>query len=320
MLLILPGCGLLSSDLPKHAPPLVDLEEPLSLFPEPEDEAARQEMPLGVFTGMEVEDYSESLDALETGESYVRVTKVVENSPADLAGVLEGDLLLSARRGAAGSPKNLNWASEWRAIELKANEGDRIQLQLDRANSVVNAEVVAMKRKRPASRHSVERIKEESKVGIVLRTATEVEARSAGLAPGGGAVVVGLSARSPWRQVGIQFEDLITEVDGQVVHTPHLITQAIADAGAGSSLALTFVRDAEIMRVNAPLSERESELQSFSIPLLFSHEKDRGRSDTSVLFGLFGHESTEAASETTILWLIKFRSGDADRLREVPAQ
>ena len=35
------------------------------------------------------------------------------------------------------------------------------------------------------------------------------EARAAGLGPGGGAVVVGLSERSPWRAAGLRFGDLI---------------------------------------------------------------------------------------------------------------
>ena len=51
----------------------------------------------------------------------------------------------------------------------------------------------------PAERDEGARFREEERVGFIVRSATEVEARSAGLAPGAGVVLVGLAAGSPWR-------------------------------------------------------------------------------------------------------------------------
>ena len=62
---------------------------------------------------------------------------------------------------------------------------------------------------RPPDREPAETFREEQHAGIVVRTATEVEARAAGLGAGGGAVLIGLAANSPWRQKGLRFGDVI---------------------------------------------------------------------------------------------------------------
>lgn len=314
------SCGIFDGELPTASPPLVDFEEPLALFEEPADEAERQELPLGVFTGIEVEDVADSLDSMEAGDSSVQVLRVIENSPGDVAGVLPGDYVLTQMRAESTDALPIHWASQWRDSEIKGVEGERWILSLDRAGKEIQVTLKPTRRVRHPERLKAERYREESRVGVVLRTATEVEAVRAGLPPGGGAVIVGLSKRSPWRAAGLTFEDLLTEVNQTPVHHPEVVLDAIRKADSGTSIDLTVLRRGEQLSLMAPVSERESDLQSFNIPLLFSHEKDRGRSSTSFLLGLFGHESTEAASETTLLWLIKLRSGDADRLKEIPAQ
>lgn len=319
-ILLLPGCGLFQGPLPKEAAPLADMEEPLALFEEPDDEELRQELPKGVFTGLHVEDYAESLDEFEAGSNVVRVATVVENSPADVEGLLPGDWLLSVRRNDEQAAVPVEWASQWRAIELDAEPGDRLHVRVDRAGSEVAATILPMRRVRPGGRHASERFREEAKAGVVIRSATEVEARRAGLGPGGGAVVVGLSRGSPWRRAGVEFNDLLVAVDGHTVHHPQVVLDAIRDAEEGQFLALRLHRDGTDLHIEAPVTRREEEIASFIIPLLFSHEKHRGRSKTSLLLGLLGVESTDVASETTLLWLIKIRSGDADRLKEVPAR
>jgi C-terminal processing protease CtpA/Prc len=167
----------------------------------------------------------------------------------------------------------------------------------------------------PAERGEVRRVREEQRVGVVLRTATEVEARAAGLGPGGGAVVVGLAKRSPWRAAGIRFGDLILAVDGVEVSDPSVVLERIR--GAGDRMTVEFDRDGEPMAIEAPLTRREQELRELFLPPLVDHESSRGKSDTSILLGLFRYESTMAAWRVRLLWFIWFGGGDADELLEV---
>lgn len=308
------ACSLVPATVPAEPPPLHDLEEPLALAREPDDEAQRKALPPGTFSGLELAEARATLDAMvdETARG-VEVLRVVENSPADVAGIEPGDLLLAATRG--GATKELAWPSEWRALELAAQPGERVRLLVDRAAAKREVELVLAPRARAGARAPSERWREDERVGVVLRTATEVEARGAGLGPGAGAVVVGLARTSPWRAAGIVFGDLVVAVDGRPVAHPEVLLDAVR--AADTPLALELVRAGAHVSVSAPVSRRARELTEFSIPFLYSYEDDRGHTTTSALFGLYKFERTRVAWRLRLLWLLSFSGGDADRLEEL---
>ena len=314
-LLVNVACSaLFPPDLPEEPPPLVDMEEPLDLFEEPKDERARKALPYGTFTGVEVVPAWRSLDEAEEENPGVRVKTIVEHSPGDIAGLTENDLLLEAR-DEAGRVKALAWTSQWRELELNARPGDEITVVYDRAGVEMEAKIRVIPRVRPSGRQPVERFREEGRIGVVLRTATEVEAQSSGLGPGGGAVIVGLTRNSPWRKAGLRYGDLVVAVNGKSVAHPQVVLDAIREAE--ESLDVRFIRGGEPHEVETAVSTRESELTRFTIPLIFEYEKDRDEKEISILFGIILHRTTAAAWEWRLLWLFRLRGGDADRLEEV---
>jgi hypothetical protein len=184
-----------AGDLPKKSPPLTGFDEPIAFLSEPDDEAARVRLPLGTFSGLEVERATDAIEELLGGsDPGLRVQRIVENSPAAAAGLEVGDVLLSATVPGDDEPRALRFESEWRQIELESEPGDAIVVRFDRAAVIAETAIELEARVVPAARHALERTREESKVGIVVRTATEVEARRAGLGPGAGAVL-----SSAWR-------------------------------------------------------------------------------------------------------------------------
>jgi C-terminal processing protease CtpA/Prc len=244
--------------------------------------------------------------------SGVLVASVVENSPADIAGVLPGDILVSADTG--GEKHALKWPSEWRAIELAATAGTAIDVEIDRAEEQRRAHIVTVARVHTPARDAATKLREEQRAGIVVRAATEVEARAAGLGPGGGAVVVGLSQTSPWRRDGIRFGDLVRSVNGTPVAHPEVLLEAIRAAPSDGELDLEIVRAGSVETVVAHLTRRESEIKHITIPILFSYDKNRGQTEWSFLFGLLSRESNAAAWRMSFLWFFSFSGGDADRL------
>ena len=303
-------------ELPRESPPLAAMEEPLELQSEPQDEAERVELPAGSFSGIYVVDARESLDALLDAPEGVRVERVVENSPGEAAGIEEGDLLLSVS-AADGTTTELHWPSEWRAVELAAPPGSSVEVVYDRAGAELRSTIALVPRVRPVERAAAVRLREEQRVGVVVRTPTEVEARAAGLAPGAGAVVVGLAAESPWRAAGVRFEDLILAVDGAGVPHPQVVLDLVRGAEPDARLRLSIARGEERLEIEAPVSEREGETSHVAIPILFSYERERGASETSILLGLLRFRKTAAAWDARILWIISFGGGDADRLEPV---
>ncbi len=315
--LALAGCSsLIPRELPEKRPPLADMDEPLELAQEPKDEAERVKLPLGGFTGLYVADARKTLDEMEGDAAGVRVARIVENSPGDAAGIEEGDLLVEAT-DAAGARHELSYPSQWRALELAAAPGTTIRVVIDRGGAETRTDVGVVARVRATERLEPVRLREETKVGIVLRSATEVEARAAGLGPGGGAVVVGLSGGSPWRTAGLRFGDLLTSVGGTEIAHPQAVLDAIRASAPGDVLDVEFVRDGKKETIEAPVSRRASEVSHVNLPVIFSYDAERGDTEWSAILGLVNYRSTIAAWQLRLLWLIKLGGGDADRLVEV---
>lgn len=315
--LALTACSsLVKDEIPVKSPPLVDMDEPVALHEEPKDEAVRKTLPLGAFTGVTVTEARRTLDETAPHAAGVRVSRVVENSPGDAAGIEEDDLLVAVKTPGGGEIE-LRWPSEWRKVELDAAPGAVLEVVVDRAGDERTASIRTVQRVRPAERVAGERLREEKRVGVVLRTATEVEARAAGLGPGAGAVIVGLSAGSPWRAAGMRYEDLLVALDGRPLAHPQELLEAIRGAAKGATLAVEYVRDGERRAATLPMSRREQEISRISIPFLYSYESERGLTETSIALGAIRKRSTQAAWDWRILWLFTFSGGDADKLVEV---
>ena len=83
---LLPAACSLRPDLVEQPPALADMEEPLDLRAEPDDESARVALPAGAFSGIYLRDARETLEAKLNDPEAVAVDRVVENSPAAAAG------------------------------------------------------------------------------------------------------------------------------------------------------------------------------------------------------------------------------------------
>lgn len=317
LLVTLGACAALRRPMPEALPPLKDMEEPLSLMDEPQDEDARKALPVGGFTGVYVSSGAETLDELAEGADGVVVERIVENSPAAIAGLEVGDLMIEATGPRDEDPTELKFPSVWREVELAAREGDTLNILFDRAGEERETEIKVVRRLATPDRNQAERFREEKRVGVVLRTATEVEAREAGLGPGAGAVIVGLSWRSPWRAVGLTFGDLITTVGEQRVEHPSVVLDAIREADGDDTIPLAVRRAGLDLAIDAPLSQRESEMQEVNVPVLFNWEADQSNTEWSFLLGLFGYRETSAAWRAKLLWFITFGGGDIDTLEDV---
>ena len=313
LVVLLAGCS--SSKPSKRPPPLPDMDEPIGLLSEPDDEAQRAALAPGGFSGIRVGDARRSLVALVGGSEGLLVTGVVENSPGEAGDVAEGDVLLAATVG--GDELPLEWPSQWLELELETEPGTVISLALDRAGGEIEREVELAARVRPRDRAVAPRLREEAKVGVVVRGATEVEARAAGLGPGAGAVVVGLARSSPWRDAGLVFGDLLVAVDGEPISHPQVLLDAIRAAEPGDALALEVLRAGERFSAEASIGRRERNMTAFHIPLIYRYKREPGRKETSFLLGLYRHRRTQAAWDMRLFWFIQFGGGDSERLERV---
>jgi C-terminal processing protease CtpA/Prc len=314
LFLFLPACKYLEGKLPENSPPLFDMEEPLAWHEAKDDEKEREALPAGSFTGIYAADSRRSLEEMEEEPEGLLVARVVENSPADRAGIQEDDLLVEVQT--PEGVKALKWPSEWRDIELETKPGATLRVVYDRAGAEKEAEITVVERVHPGPRHETERFRDEDRVGVVVRTATEVESRAAGLGPGAGAVVVGLARSSPWRK-GLRFGDLIVSVNGAEVAHPYVLLDAIRKTPKKETIEVAFVRGGDRQTVELPVSRRKKETKQVRIYGIYHYDRDGDYSSTWVLLGIYSHKRTKAAYQTRILWIFKWRGGDADRLEKI---
>lgn len=311
----LSGCGVFRRDLPTTADPLEDMEISRARLAMPQDEAERQGLPLGVFTGIQVGDARLTLESQLEAPEGVLVTGIVENSPAVAARLQEGDILLEA-----GFDENrqeaIQWPSDWYKLEQTASTDSTIHVLFDRAGRDGETKIHPVKRLAAPKRLTGTHVREEAKVGIVVRNASEVEAHKAGLTRGEGCVVVGLARTSPWRRAGVLFGDLILAINGHPIKNPQALLATIHGLNKGQDVEIELYRDNKKLSLATSISKRQRETSEFKIPLIYAYENRRGIKKTSVLCGLYRHRKTAVASRTTLLWVVSFTTGDANRLEE----
>lgn len=309
-------CAACQSGFVDRQAPLRSWEEPPEAMREPDDEQARQALPAGSFSGIRVKSIRASLD--EDPEPGLEVAGVVENSPAAAAGVEVGDILLQAKVG--GASRQLDAPSDWRALELELPPGAEVGLACERAGTELRKSLVLVARVAPAARDEAARFREDDKLGLVLRTATEVEARAAGLPPGAGVVLVGMATTSPWRglEEAPRHGELITSLDGTTIDDPARFLALVRAKDPSSPIKVDWRRgDAAISR-ELPLSRRSQEMKRIALQPLFAWKRDGERVSLSVLLGALAFERGAASWKFTLLWFFDFQGGDSDRLEEVP--
>ena len=307
------GCN---SGLPTKADPLVDMEVSRTLLEMPQDEQQRQELALGVFTGIKVGDSRLTLeDKLEAPEG-VLVTEIVENSPAAAAGIKVDDIILEAAID-ENTMTLLEWPSDWYKLEQVAAIDSVIHVLCDRAGRDFKTSIKPVKRISPPERLDGDTFREEAKVGIIVRNTSEVEAEKAGLTRGQGCVVVGLSRTSPWRQSGLLYGDIIIDINDKIIKNPQDLLISINELTENDEIKLTVFRENKNITINTTISKRQKETIEFNIPLIYSYSNKRDIENTSLLLGLFSVKKTQVASEYRLFWLINYVTGDSNRLEEI---
>ena len=306
------GC----SSLPTEADPLGNMEVSRTLLAAPNDEEQREKLSLGVFTGIEIGDSRLTLEEQLEAPEGVLVKGIVENSPAAAAGLQEGDIVLDAAID-DNTPNSLHWPSDWFKLEQTTQTDSVIHVLCDRAGRDFRTTIIPVKRISLPPRLSSETFREEAKVGIIVRNASEVEAEKAGLARGEGCVVVGLAWTSPWRQAGLLFGDIIIEINDMSIKNPQELLITINSLNKNDDVKLVVFREDKKVTLNTTVSKRQSETKKINIPFIFSYNNKRGIKETSALLGLFSVRKTSVASEYRLFWLINYTVGDSNRLEEI---
>ncbi len=277
---------------------------PISSVPDPLPEAlpwnaGESQVAAGAFLGLETrENDSGSLDDLFF-RAGVRVTRVIENSPAAAAGLRDGDVLVAFDGHEINDPGALD-------ARLAIEEGGRaLTLQVQRADTVhaVEVELVAS--------------------GGAQRTAPEVLWRvdssrslAAWATDHAGVRLVAARDKTPFRRAGIEVGSRITHLDEkQVVSDRELIRQLQAmKPGQRVQIQGVDTRGAQFdkrIRLHAP----DTRVTKAYFPILWDYEANSDGSTVRwdfldfYLLSLFEYERVGKEKTYTFLTFFEFATG-----------
>ncbi|MCY4624435.1 MAG: PDZ domain-containing protein [Chloroflexi bacterium] len=196
------------------------------------------------WAGLYVMEVTERLaEKLEIdAEDGVAVVKVVEDGPADDAGIEQGDIIVSI------GDSNISTVSDVRDAVGAASVGDTLAFTIKRDGSestynVTAGEMPAADRGRGFMHRGKSGIMGPSGVGAVIASLNADLAEKLEIETEEGVVIVKVTADGPADDAGLQSGDVIVSIGGNTVETVSNAVTAVRDADVGDTL--TFVVDRE---------------------------------------------------------------------------
>ncbi|WP_426752746.1 trypsin-like peptidase domain-containing protein [Myxococcus sp. Y35] len=165
------------------------------------------------------------------------VKDVYQGSPAAAAGIRPGDRLVAVNGRPIGSYLQL-----LRKVALLA-PGTEARLSLMRGTDTQEVTVRLVARPaQEATEGLIQRTTSEAEVGLVLRDLTPEVAAPLGETAWSGALVSGVTPRSPAESAGLRAGDVVTEVNRRRVKDAAGVRAALAKGSAGASILLRVKR------------------------------------------------------------------------------
>lgn len=272
---------------------------PVAQIPEPLPEALEWARPStgGAFLGLKTqENDSGSLDELFF-EPGVRVTRVVENSPAAEAGLQVGDIVLSIAGKGIDDPGALE------SLVDEAGGGASVALEVQRDDTVFDVPVTL--RGEGQSAAQVE----------VLYRVDATRSRAGWVTGRGGAVLVSTAQDAPMARAGVEIGAVVTAVEGNEVHSARALIRELERYENGAEVSLTIEDEAGAREVDVSLQDAPRKVTGFGFPILWSYHADADGEETSFVLidlwfiSLYRYTRYGAEREHRVLRWIRFSSG-----------
>ena len=180
----------------------------------------------------------------------VLVSSVLPGSPADTAGILSGDVILSIDAKQVSKVRDVTR----QVAALDPGEDAKLTLLRDGSETVLDVMIGEMPNTKQIASLDAEEQSDQPKIGLRLRTLAEREKAQAGVEEG--VLVSEVDYGSPAYEKGIRAGDIIVAVDGSAVTTPDEVKTAIQSSlGEGDkALLVQLQRNRTSMFVAVPMA------------------------------------------------------------------
>jgi membrane-associated protease RseP (regulator of RpoE activity) len=166
---------------------------------------------------------------IDTG---ILVDDVLEDSPAEKAGIKEGDIIVKVDGKAVSDEKDL------RRPLREMEEAKAMNLEVLRDGKTLNISVMPEKRGINIMRHFGGR----NYIGVELQELNPDLAPYFQVDPGAGVLITRVVSASPAEKAGIHSGDVVTALNGKKVTSPEMLRDELQSVKEGESASLTLLR------------------------------------------------------------------------------
>ncbi len=225
-------------------------------------------------------------EAFKLNSDHGVIIKGVENdSPADKAGIKQGDILLEYNGQDLASADDLvrlvhndKPGQKVDLVVLHKGKEKNVSLELGDANQYADND---MRSFFGPGGHMAPGVHSFSKtwssdnssltdtyIGVELSSLSEQLGQYFGVDNGDGALVTTVMDDSPAQKSGIKAGDVIVDIDGSQIDSPSDVQQIVRKANKGDELAVTVLRDKSRQKIDIEVAENEN--MSFMNPDQFN--------------------------------------------------
>jgi hypothetical protein len=201
--------------------------------------------------GVSIQDLNESLAKSfgVTDANGALVSRVVEGSPAEKAGIKPGDIIVKF------NGKNISGAAELKNIVGREKPGTSATLTVVRDKKTVDFTVQIAERttKAPGSAAPSTRDETSDELGVEIEKVPASAAEQMGLKEGEGVQVKDLQADGVGARMGLRAGDVILEVDGKSVTNAVDFNKAVKEAKENKVIRLKIQRGSTRVFLGSPL-------------------------------------------------------------------
>jgi C-terminal processing protease CtpA/Prc len=185
------------------------------------------------------------------------VNDVIDDSPADKAGLEEDDIII------AFNGRRVSDADELTDLVQKANPGDEVTLTIMRDGNRQDIKVVLASRKQRSVERKSSRapsfysfhFEKRGYLGVTLTDLTEQLGNYFGVLHGEGALIQSVENDSPAQDAGLRAGDVIVAIGDEDVEDASDVTKAMREYEEGDEVTVHIIRDKQKMDLLVTVDE-----------------------------------------------------------------
>ncbi len=264
------------------------------------NDAAAQERRQRGWLGVTVQELTPSLrDAMKVGDrSGLLISSVVENSPADDAGLKEGDVIVRFDGNSVEKTKDFT------RLVRRTSPGENVNVVYVRDGDEESTEVEIGRRKSSGSNYfswsggdddndrKIVRFFGRPRLGVQVHELNESLAGYFDADENGGVLILEVTEDSPAEKAGLKSGDVITKVDGEKVRDPEELIEILGDYDYDEVIEVEYLRKGSTGKVEVELESNNwhsssGDFRSFGGPNVFFHRDLDGDSDFDIVIPEF---------------------------------